>query len=488
MPTPHPPTCPALSLDALAKHPGRVVVFAAPDAPLPRAAKCVDRLTRGAVARAVASDGFAKGGAGSGLTLDWPSGMAARALQIIHLPRRPAPEAQRKAGVTIGRAQGDDDALVCLDTLPVHDLARHALLRAYRYGAQRGTPGAPPGAFAFAVKAPARAADALADAQALARAVHATRDWVNAPANVLTTEIFATQIAGLADLGLQVEILDEAALEALGARALLAVGRGSDSPSKLAILRWHGAGDDRAPLCVLGKGVMFDSGGISLKPGAGMEDMTMDMGGAAVTVGLMQALAQRGARANVVGLVGLVENMPDARAQRPGDVVRSMKGDTIEVVNTDAEGRLVLADMLHYAADRFRPAAMIDLATLTGAVILALGHGRAGVFGTDDGLADAFLRAADAVGEGAWRMPLGADYDRQIESRLADIKNTGGRPAGACTAAAFLQRFVPDTVPWLHLDIAGVALTKSDSAHAPKGASGWGVLALDALVRARFEA
>jgi leucyl aminopeptidase len=189
----------------------------------------------------------------------------------------------------------------------------------------------------------------------------------------------------------------------------------------------------------------------------------------------------------VVGLVGLVENMPDARAQRPGDIVRSMKGDMIEVINTDAEGRLVLADMLHYAAERFQPRAMIDLATLTGAIIIALGHDRAGVFCNDDTLADAILGAARDAGEGAWRMPLGAEYQRQIDSRLGDVKNTGGRPAGSCTAAAFLERFVPDGMPWAHLDIAGAALTKSDSAHAPKGASGWGVLTLDALVRVRFE-
>ncbi|WP_353143847.1 leucyl aminopeptidase, partial [Paracoccus sp. (in: a-proteobacteria)] len=235
------------------------------------------------------------------------------------------------------------------------------------------------------------------------------------------------------------------------------------------------------------KGVVFDTGGISIKPAAGMEEMTMDMGGAGVVAGVMRALALRRARANVVGLVGLVENMPDGKAQRPGDIVRSMKGDTIEVINTDAEGRLVLADVLWYAQDRFKPAAMVDLATLTGAVIIALGHENAGVFSNDDAFATAVLDAAKAEGEGAWRLPLGPGYDKLIDSRLADIKNTGGRAAGSITAAQFLQRFVRDNTPWVHLDIAGVALPPSETRLAPKGASGWGVMTLDRLVRDRFE-
>ena len=477
------PTALPLDLDQLATHTGRVVVFADPDAALPRAAEYCDRLTRNAVARAVQSAEFAGLTPGAGLTLRFPAGMAARALQIIRLPARPAPDHARRAGNSIGAAQGEHATLVALDTLPAHDIALRAILRAYRYEAMRGTPKGSLGDFRFAMQEPD--STALQDADALARSVHLTRDLVNAPANVLNTESFAAQIAGMADIGLTVEILDRDDLDKLGMRALLGVAQGSDNPPKLAVMRWKGA--DGAPLCVLGKGVMFDTGGISLKPGAGMEDMTMDMGGAAVTVGLMQALALRRAPAHVVGLVGLVENMPDARAQRPGDIVRSMQGDTIEVINTDAEGRLVLADMLHYAAERFEPRAMIDLATLTGAVIIALGHDRAGVFCNDDGLADGILGAARDAGEGAWRMPLGAEYRRQIESRIGDVKNTGGRPAGACTAAAFLERFVPEGMPWAHLDIAGVALTKGESAHAPKGASGWGVLTLDALIRARFE-
>jgi leucyl aminopeptidase len=233
--------------------------------------------------------------------------------------------------------------------------------------------------------------------------------------------------------------------------------------------------------------VVFDSGGISIKPASGMEEMTMDMGGAGVVSGVMKTLALRKASANVVGLVGLVENMLDGRAQRPGDVVRSMKGDTVEVINTDAEGRLVLADVLWYAQERFKPVAMVDLATLTGAIIVALGHEKAGVFANDDAFAKAFLDAAEAEGEGAWRMPLAPAYDKALKSRIADIANVGGRPAGAVTAAQFLKRFVKDEVPWIHLDIAGVAYVGKDGDLGPKGATGWGVRALDRLIRDGYE-
>jgi leucyl aminopeptidase len=270
-------------------------------------------------------------------------------------------------------------------------------------------------------------------------------------------------------------------------RTLLAVGLGSATPSRVVVMQWKGGAPDAAPLALVGKGVVFDTGGISIKPAAGMEEMTGDMAGAAAVAGTMRALALRKAKANVVGIVGLVENMPDGLAQRPGDVVRTMKGDTVEVINTDAEGRLVLADVLWYAQERFSPRGVIDLATLTGACIIALGHEMAGVFSNDDKLAGDFLAAAGAEDEGAWRMPLGPGYDRQIKSRIADIANVGGRPAGAVTAAQFLKRFVKDGVPWVHLDIAGVAFMPRETDLAPKGATGWGVRALDRLVRDRFE-
>ena len=252
-------------------------------------------------------------------------------------------------------------------------------------------------------------------------------------------------------------------------------------------MQWNGGEKEAAPLALVGKGVVFDTGGISIKPAAGMEDMTMDMGGAGVVAGTMRALALRKARANVVGIVGLVENMPSGNATRPGDVIRSMKGDTVEVINTDAEGRLVLCDIMWYAQERFAPAGMIDLATLTGAIIIGLGHDNAGVFSNDDALCNAFLKAAKTEDEGAWRMPLGKGYDKLLKSRIADMKNIGGRPAGSVTAAQFLQRFVKDDMPWIHLDIAGVA-SPGPTDLAPKGATGWGVQALNRLIADNYEA
>ncbi|MFD1882381.1 leucyl aminopeptidase [Paracoccus pacificus] len=334
---------------------------------------------------------------------------------------------------------------------------------------------------------PEKLAKSVASNAALAEGVFFTRDLVNEPANVLTTSDFADRLKAMETLGLEVEVLEEDALAKLGMLALLGVGQGSESPSKVVVMRWNGGEKGGRPLALVGKGVVFDTGGISIKPAAGMEEMTMDMGGAGVVAGVMRTLALRRAPANVVGLVGLVENMPDGRAQRPGDIVRSMKGDTIEVVNTDAEGRLVLADVLWYAQQTYDPTAIIDLATLTGAVIIALGHENAGVFSNDDALANGLLKAAEAEGEGAWRLPLGPAYDELINCRLADVKNTGGRPAGSITAAQFLQRFIRKDQPWVHIDIAGVALPPGETTLAPRGASGWGVMTLDRLIRDRFE-
>jgi leucyl aminopeptidase len=331
----------------------------------------------------------------------------------------------------------------------------------------------------------AAAEAAFAPLAAQAEGVFFTRDLTNEPANVLSTVEFAERLVALGKLGVKVEVLEEAELERLGMRTLLAVGMGSESPSKVVVMQWQGGGD-AAPLALVGKGVVFDTGGVSIKPAQGMEEMTMDMGGAGVVAGVMKTLALRKAEANVVGLVGLVENMLDGRAQRPGDIVRSMKGDTVEVINTDAEGRLVLADVLWYAQERFEPRAMVDLATLTGAIIIALGHEKAGVFSNDDTLATAFLAAAGAEGEGAWRMPLAPAYDKLLKSRIADMANVAGRPAGSVTAAQFLKRFVKDGMPWIHLDIAGVASVNTDTELAPKGATGWGVRALDRLIRDRF--
>ncbi|MCP3880592.1 MAG: leucyl aminopeptidase, partial [Sulfitobacter sp.] len=328
---------------------------------------------------------------------------------------------------------------------------------------------------------------AAAPLLAIADGAFMTRDLTNEPANILTTTEFADRLAEMSSIGLEVEVLDEAKLEELGMRTLLSVGQGSASPSYVVVMKWNGGEKDAAPLALVGKGVVFDTGGISLKPGAGMEDMTMDMGGAGVVSGVMRSLALRKAKANVVGLVGIVENMPSSTATRPGDVVKTMKGDTVEVINTDAEGRLVLCDVLWYAQERFNPAGVIDLATLTGAIIIGLGHDNAGVFSNDDTLCNAFLKAAQTEGEGAWRMPLGAGYDKLLKSRIADMKNIGGRPAGSITAAQFLQRFIKDGTPWIHLDIAGVASVKSETALAPVGATGWGVAALNRLITNLYE-
>ncbi|MCC5969332.1 MAG: leucyl aminopeptidase [Pararhodobacter sp.] len=469
--------------DALATHEGRVVGFA--DTELDSWAKRLDRLTRGALQRAIASEGWEKLKPGESMDLAFPAGMAAQAVQLIRLPRKAKPADLRKAGVSIAKGLGEAGALVAgASVRKAEYLAEGLALRAYTFARRAEAPKAP-GTVTLASNDPEGAKAAASALLARAEAVHFTRDLVNEPANILTTTEFASRIEDMRAFGLEVEVLEEADLEKLGMRALLAVGQGSDSPTKVVVMHWKGGGDEK-PLALVGKGVMFDTGGISIKPSAGMEDMVMDMGGSAVVAGVMRALAARKAPANVVGLVGLVENMPDGRAQRPGDVVTSMKGDTIEVINTDAEGRLVLADVMWYAQERFEPVAMIDLATLTGAVIVGLGHEKAGVFASDDELCADFLKAAAETDEGAWRLPLDPAYDELIKSRVADVKNVGGRTAGSITAAQFLQRFVKPDVPWIHLDIAGVALVAKDTAFAPKGATGWGVRALDTLVRNRF--
>jgi leucyl aminopeptidase len=289
-------------------------------------------------------------------------------------------------------------------------------------------------------------------------------------------------------LDLEVEVLDPAAMQRLGMKALLAVGQGSAHESRVAVLRWSGGAADEPPVALIGKGVCFDSGGLSIKPAGGMEEMKWDMAGAGAVFGAMKALAGRKAKANVVGVLGLTENMPSGTAQRPGDVITSMSGLTIEVVNTDAEGRLVLADVMHYAKERFKPKAMIDLATLTGAIIIALGHEQAGLFTPDDQLAERLQAAGAAVGERLWRMPLGDDYAKHIKSEIADIKNVGReRQAGATAGAVFLQRFAGD-VPWAHIDMAGTAWTKEDRPLAPKGATGYGIRLLDRLIADHYEA
>ncbi len=332
----------------------------------------------------------------------------------------------------------------------------------------------------------AAAKKAFAESDAIAGGVNLARELVNLPPNVLGPVEFADKAKELEKLGVEVEILTETEMTKLGMGALLGVAQGSVRPPRLAVMQWKGGKSGEQPIAFIGKGVVFDTGGISIKPGAGMEDMKGDMGGAAAVIGLMHALAARKAKANVIGILGLVENMPDGNAQRPGDIVTSMSGQTIEIINTDAEGRLVLADALYYCNDRFKPRFMINLATLTGAIVVALGNIHAGLFSNDDALAAELAGVGEVTGEKLWRMPLGKEYDKLIDSRFADMKNSGGRQAGSITAAQFLKRYVGET-PWAHLDIAATALNSPSSEINQSWGSGFGVRLLDELVRAHYE-
>jgi leucyl aminopeptidase len=320
---------------------------------------------------------------------------------------------------------------------------------------------------------------------AVAEGVHLARDFVNEPANVLNPAEFARRASEIRKLGVKVEILTPKEMKELGMGALLGVAQGSANEPRLVVMRWTGKKGE-PPVAFIGKGVTFDTGGISMKPAAGMEDMKGDMGGAACVAGLMHALAARKARVNAVGVIALVENMPSGNAQRPGDVVTSMSGKTIAVLNTDAEGRLILADALWYAQKRFKPRFMIDLATLTGAILIALGKEHAGLFSNNDELADRLLKSGADTGEKLWRMPLAGEYDRLIDSDIADVKNIGGRNAGSITAAQFLQRFVND-VPWAHIDVAGTAMDSNRNAINQSWGSGWGVRLLNRLLAEHYE-
>ena len=373
----------------------------------------------------------------------------------------------------------------------VADLAAGLRLRHYRFDRYKGPKpdsDADADRLSVTLHTSAKAALDRAIAQRMP-AVEGTllaRDLVNEPANVLGTVEFAERAQALASLGVSVEVLDEKQLRKLGMNSLLAVSQGSARPPRLVVMHWAGGKKGVAPVAFVGKGVVFDTGGISIKPAANMEDMKGDMGGAAAVTGLMQALASRKAKVNAVGIIGLVENMPSATATRPGDIVRAMSGTTIEVINTDAEGRLVLADALWYTQQRFKPKAMVDLATLTGAILVALGQDHAGLFSNNDDLAAKLSAAGTATGEKVWRLPMGPAYDKMIESRFADIKNSAGRHAGSITAAHFLHRFVKDT-PWAHLDIAGAGMGTPANETNTSWAPGFGVALLDRLVRDNYE-
>ncbi len=371
----------------------------------------------------------------------------------------------------------------------IGELAAGLRLRHYRFDKYKSVrPDDAPSALTVTlhVADPAAAEAAIADRGATVDGTLLARELVNEPANVLGPVEFAARAAELSALGVTVEILEPEALEKLGMRSLLCVAQGSDRPARLVVMQWRGGDVDAAPLAFVGKGVVFDTGGISIKPAGNMEDMKGDMGGAAAVTGLMHALAARKAPVNAVGVIGLVENMPSGSAVRPGDIVKAMSGTTIEVINTDAEGRLVLADALWYTQDRFKPRFMINLATLTGAIIVALGHEHAGLFSNNDELSIQLLNAGLAANEKLWRMPLSPAYDKMIESKFADIRNSVGRPAGSITAAQFLQRFVND-VPWAHLDIAGTAFGAGSSEVNASWAPGFGVALLDRLVRDYYQ-
>jgi leucyl aminopeptidase len=441
-----------------------------------------------------------KGKAQSAMVLAAPAGLPADRLVVIGIgggADRAKLDWTQLGGFVAGKVCGKAATvwvdLPGVDATPERaaEIATGVRLRAYAFDRYKTRPkedDKAPGStrLILGVANPAAAKRAHKAREGLAAGVILARDLVNEPPNVLTPEEFANRTKALGKLGVEVEVLDERAIRKIGMRALLGVGQGSERESRVVIMRWNGARGADRPIAFVGKGVVFDSGGISIKPGGGMEDMKGDMAGAACVTGLMQALASRKAKANVVGAVGLVENMPDGNAQRPGDIVTTLSGQTIEIINTDAEGRLVLADVLWYVQDRFKPKFMVDLATLTGAILVALAQEYAGLFCNNDELAERLVAAGQATGERVWRMPLGPEFDKMIDSKFADMKNTGGRHGGSSSAAALLQRFVND-VPWAHLDIAGTGMNSPQNEINRSWGSGWGVRLLDRLVRDHYE-
>jgi leucyl aminopeptidase len=476
-----------MNFDASLNYDGQLVILVSEDGKLDDFGVRLNKLMDGAIDRALASDDFHSLDLGKVFSLSYPAGLKAQGLTIAKLNQNSGVDETRACGVEIAKIVKCKSILILNGEFQkAADLVEGLALRNYDYRDQKTHVKNTGFDLQVMVQSVQEHSDKINEKLAVIGGVFFTRDLINAPANILTTSSFADQLLALSELGIIVEVLDEPELEKLGMRTLLCVGQGSVSPSKVVVMHWNGGGTE-APFAFVGKGVVFDTGGISLKAPAGMEDMTMDMGGAGVVAGAMKTLALRKAKANVVGVVGLVENMPSGNATRPGDVIKSMKGDTVEVINTDAEGRLVLADILWYTQERFNPTGMIDLATLTGAIIIGLGHEMAGVFSNSDILSKQFISAATAEGEGAWRMPLGQAYDKQLKSRIADMKNVGGRAASSITAGQFLKRFVKDNTPWAHLDIAGVASIAQESAFSPKGATGWGVRALNRMIADHYE-
>jgi leucyl aminopeptidase len=454
------------------------------------------------VTRAAASEKFS-GKSGTSLDIIAPAGLPVARLVILGVGRGARLKSQdlvKLGGAAMGKVPSAAAEAAIFAELAngslkpdqAADVALGTQLRAYvfdRYKTKRkegeDAPAKPQVTIAVNNAAAAEKAWSAAGAP-VADGVIMARDLINEPANVLYPEEFAKRAATLKKLGVAVEVLDVPAMRKLGMHSLLGVGQGSAHDSRVVIMRWNGGKKGEAPVSFIGKGVCFDTGGISIKPASGMEDMKGDMAGAACVVGLMHALAARKAKVNAVGAIGVVENMPDGNAQRPGDIVKTMNGQTIEIINTDAEGRLVLADVLHYVNSRYKPKFMVDLATLTGAIIVALGQEFAGMFSNDDRLCDRLVKCGLATGERVWRMPLDPAFDKMIDSKFADMKNTGGRWGGAITAAQLLARFV-DKTPWVHLDIAGTALGSPQTDINKSWSSGWGVRLLNQLVEDHYE-
>ena len=485
---------------------GAAVVGVWEEGGLTPSARQLDEATGGAIGRALAAAPRFRGGKNDLLAIVGPPKVTLSRIVLAGLGKPDALDLrllQNLGGRLVAHLNGagESTAAIAVDlggeakveqAAAAANVAYGAALRAYRFDRYRTKqkPDQKPTLAAVTVMSPEpeAARKAYSPLGATAEAVAFTRDLVSEPANILYPETLAEQALGLTRFGLAVEVFDERRLRELGMGALLGVAQGSARPPRVVVMQHSGGAAGSPPLAFLGKGVTFDTGGISIKPAAGMGEMKWDMAGAGAVIGLMRSLADREARVNAVGIVGLVENMPSGTAQRPGDIVHSLSGQTIEVLNTDAEGRLVLADVLWYCQDRFKPRLMVDLATLTGAVIVALGHEHAGMFANNDELAARLAAAGESVGEKVWRLPLAEAHDRAIDSDAADMKNIAGdRGAGSTIGAQFLQRFV-NNVPWAHLDIAGVAWSKKDAPTVPKGATGFGVRLLDRFVADRFEA
>jgi leucyl aminopeptidase len=457
-----------------------------------------DEATGGAISRAFDVAEF-KGGKGKTCSILAPGAGLSRVLAVglgksADMTRTILQEA---GGSLVAALTRDAEVAVATGALTAEQAAEvgfGAVLRAYRFDRYRTKEKPEDKPKLKQVSVLTAEVDAAKSAwgalDAVARGVFLTRDLVSEPPNILYPAEMADRCRKLTELGLSVDVLGPKQMAELGFGALLGVSQGSAREPRVVVMRWDGAGTGRKPkqkpLAFIGKGVTFDTGGISIKPAGGMEDMKWDMAGAGAVIGLMAALAGRKARVDAIGVVGLVENMPSGTAQRPGDVVRSYSGQTIEVINTDAEGRLVLADVIWYTQEKYDPRFMIDMATLTGAIIIGLGHEYAGMYSNDDALAQKLTEIGKSTGEKVWRMPLDEAYDKQIKSDIADMKNVGGRPGGSITAAQFIQRFV-NNKSWVHLDIAGMAWSSKDAACTPKGATAFGVRLLDRLVAEHYE-